>query len=373
MKRLRDAALALLFLLGTTTPSLLWLAGRGGNATAENRPPAPPPEWKITRDFPRQFDAYFSDRFGLRNDLVHAYGWLKVEAFHKSPTPDVVLGLDGWLYYAGCNSFDDFLGRRPFSADDLEYWRRALERRRDRLAKQGIAYIFVVAPNKQTIYPEHLPAELNHPGRTRLDQLMEHLRAHSDAPVLDLRPLLRQARQRELIYRLGDTHWNDRAAHAVYEAILTPLAERFSTLKPEPRERFTEHRVVCEGGDLAGMLGLAATPRDERIELTPLTPRRAVRADAGMQLREKRRREQEPPSAWEVDDASLPRAVVLHDSFGLNLKPFLAEHFRRSLFLWLPTLDEEVLQRERPDVVIQEVCERFLLPGVKWLGDEEER
>jgi hypothetical protein len=357
--RLHDRALAGLFLLGLAAPPALMLTGGAGGLLAENRPPAPPPAWKPSRDFPGKFDAFFADRFGLRNDLVRAHGWFALHGLGVSPTPDVVLGRDGWLYYAGCDSFADFQGRRPFADEELERWRRALERRRDRLAQKGIAYLFVVAPNKQTIYPEHLPDALNRPGRTRLDQLADHLRAHSDVPFLDLRPALRRAKEREPVYRPGDSHWNDLGAHAAYERILEALAGRRPPLRPWPRGRFTA-TPAATASDLGMMLGLPSPPRDEWWELAPRTPRRAALADPGMSAASERRLVPEPAVAFTVADPALPSAVVLYDSFGLAVRPFLAEHFRRSLFLWRTTLEPDVLDRERPDLVIQEMCERFL-------------
>jgi hypothetical protein len=368
--RTSDAALASAFCVGLALPAALWLAGRGSDVTAEHRTPAPPPAWPISGRFPSQFEAYFADRFGLRNDLVHAYSWFSVHALAESPTPDAALGRDGWLYYAGDHSLDDFQGRRPFSDDDLERWRLALQRRSERLERQGIAYLFVVVPDKHTVYPEHLPVELAHPGRTRLDQLTEHLRTHPGVPLLDLRPVLRRARERELVYRPCDSHWNDRGAHAAYETILGGLADRFPRLKPWPRERFAETEAEADDADLARMLGLASPPREHWLGLSPRTPRRATSADPGVRLTG-RRRPQEAPAAWTVAEADLPTAVVLHDSFGVALEPFLAEHFRRSLFLWQRTLEPDVLQRERPDLVIQELGER-LLQGPPAFGPPDE-
>jgi hypothetical protein len=177
---------------------------------------------------------------------------------------------------------------------------------------------------------------------------------------LDLRPALRRARERELVYRPCDSHWNDRGAHAGYTAILEALADRFPRLKAWPRQRFADTEAVADDADLARMLGLASPPRERWLGLSPLAPRRAVAADPGVPWAGKRRRQQEAPAAWTVADPGLPSAVVLHDSFGIAMRPFLAEHFRHSLHLWQRTLEADVLERERPDLVIQELGERLL-------------
>jgi hypothetical protein len=60
-------------------------------------------------------------------------------------------------------------------------------------------------------------------------------------------------------------------------------------------------------------------------------------------------------------DPGLPRAVVFHDSFIGHLVPTLSEHFRRVVYATTYEFDRTLLEWERPDVVIQEVVERFLL------------
>jgi hypothetical protein len=338
-RHLADRVVIALFLVGIAVPAALFLLLRRAPTLAENRPPAPAPRWRLSADFPGRFEAYFRDRFGLRDELVQVHGWFAYHVLSVSPTPEVVRGKHGWLYYAGDHSFDDFQGRRPFTDADLERWRRALEHRRDRLARRGITYVFVVAPNKQTIHPEHLPDTLNRPGITRLDQLAEYLSARSDVAFVDLRPALRQAREKEQLYRQCDSHWNDLGAHAAYQRVLAALE-----MDATPREGFCAAPRTTDGADLARMLGLPRPPSERWVGLEPQHPRRAHAIDGGT----------------EVDDPDLPRALVLHDSFGEALVPFLAEHFRRTRFIKQQTLSDDLLDRERPDVVIQELCERFL-------------
>ena len=61
-----------------------------------------------------------------------------------------------------------------------------------------------------------------------------------------------------------------------------------------------------------------------------------------------------------IDDPSLPRAVVFHDSFGTALIPLLAEHFSRAYFL-RGDFSPGVVKRENPDVVIEILCERSVM------------
>ena len=62
----------------------------------------------------------------------------------------------------------------------------------------------------------------------------------------------------------------------------------------------------------------------------------------------------------EIDDPSLPRAVIFRDSFVSRLVPFLSEHFSRAVYLWQNDFDAAAVEHEHPDVVIQEIVGRHL-------------
>ena len=113
----------------------------------------------------------------------------------------------------------------PFTRDELEAWRTTLEHTQDWMESHGIAYVFVLAPDKHAVYPELLPASVRRVGaETRTDALVRYLGDHSTVPVLDLRDALRAAKIRERIYHRTDTHWNDRGAFAASQALLRLLA-----------------------------------------------------------------------------------------------------------------------------------------------------
>jgi len=66
------------------------------------------------------------------------------------------------------------------------------------------------------------------------------------------------------------------------------------------------------------------------------------------------------PVITECDQGEIPRVVIFRDSFGMALSPFLSEHFGRAVYLWLQDIEPSVIEREKPDLVIQEYTERLL-------------
>jgi hypothetical protein len=320
--------------------------------------PAVPVDRLTLNAYPGQFDAFFNDRFGFRTDLIRLLSVVQMRALRTSSSPKVIVGKHGWLYSAELPGGIDYQIARPLSREELERWQHLLEARRDWLAARGIRYLFVPAPDKQTVYPEDLPRPLRrqHLAGSRLDQLLAHLRAHSDLPVLDLREPLRQAKAHERLFDVTDTHWNSRGAYVGYHRIMETLSPWFPQLHPLPRDAFDEVAVVKKGGDLARMLDLDDQMPEESLGLVLKHPRPVTPALPGIQV------PMEPPAfALEQPDPRLPRAVMFCDSFTTQMFPLLAQHFQRLVIVWhqyYPTFHADFLERERPDVVIQEVVER---------------
>src|SRR5438034_11622563 len=49
--------------------------------------------------FLTEYEKYFNDNFGFRNNLIAMNNSLLVKAFHHSPITAVIIGKNGWLFY----------------------------------------------------------------------------------------------------------------------------------------------------------------------------------------------------------------------------------------------------------------------------------
>jgi alginate O-acetyltransferase complex protein AlgJ len=285
----------------------------------------------------------------------------------------VLLGRASWLFYTPRPAGMDYEGVRPFTTEELNRWQRVLEHRREWLERHNCHYLLFIPPDKQTIYAEYLDPKyrLCHP-QSRLDQLLAHLREqHSKVEILDIRQPMLAAKEGERLYHRTDSHWNDRGAFVGYRELVGLLRNWFPAIRPWPRSAFRETTSETKGGDLATMVELSEREREVWLNLTPLSPRRARLATEGVVWPKgvnfplSATVQRGEPFAKECDDPRLPRAVVFHDSFCEALEPFLSEHFRRIAYLWRDDFHPEVIEREKPDVVIQEILERklgFVIP-----------
>ncbi len=361
--RAEHLATVTLFVLLILIPGLGLALGldRTSISESEMRALAPFPKWSwhpsALAAWPEAFQRFFEDHFALRNRLIVWRSDFLWTAFQTSSSDTVIAGRNGWLFYADDGGIDDILQSDPFTASQLEAWRLMLERTRNWLAARGVRYLFVIAPDKQMIYPEHLPATLHRMQSSyRADQLIAYLRTHSDLEALDMRPALIAAKGTELLYHRYDTHWSDRGALVGYREIAGRLAGWFPAIRPLERADFRESPSVASG-DRTTMLGLTDPGK---VSTPGLVPRR------GFSYRILEPAEPDPYGedgrmVTERSSALLPRAVIFRDSFASRLIPYLSEHFSRAVYLWQNDFEPEVIQQEHPDVVIQEFVARHLV------------
>ena len=222
----------LLFLVGITIPLVGFYFNWQGGGKLESKGkrialPAigvTPLEWGR---YVLKYRALFNDEFGFRKGLIRLHAITRFKLFGIASNDKVLLGKQGWFYMGKYfDSIEYARHQRPFSEHELQSWKQILERRRDALRKRGIHYIFAVAPNKESIYPEYLPGWYTRVTRqSRLDQLLQYMREHSDVKIIDLRtPLLAAKKSTPLFYKT-DSHWNAYGACAGCESIIAAVRE----------------------------------------------------------------------------------------------------------------------------------------------------
>ena len=169
--------------------------------------------WNAKRllTYPARFEAAFNDHFGLRALLVRTQARVKFHWLGMSPSSKVVLGRDGWFYLS--ESIDEYRGIQNLPAAIIRQWRQEFEHKKSYLASRNIKYLVAIAPNKETVYPEFLPANI-HQFRNKLyvDDLLKELPPDVRRDVLDLRKPLISAKGRGRLYFKTDSHWSQLGA-----------------------------------------------------------------------------------------------------------------------------------------------------------------
>lgn len=347
-------------------PTLAQVFHLPGLASSEQRSstPRPPVVYKqvLTGYHQQLYEKYLNDSFGLRSYMVRGLTDVYVDMFDTSPINRVLIGTDDWLFLNEKQLALDTQGVQTFTDAEVATLTEVFTTRAKYFDARGIPYVYVVVPNKQTIYPEYLPFDVSEDvSNKKTDQVIEIIKEHTNILVIDLREVLRDAKVDEAypLYIPTDTHWQPYAAHIAHIAVMDQLSELYPELFSAyvPVER-VPNPLIADGGDLARMLGKKFSYRDPFVLMPPAIgeePTVAVPITA-----------YENPTrdryvAFEqTATANLPRAVVFRDSFGEALLPFVSEPFSRTAYMWSPFMYDYIIEAEEPDIVIQFMVERLM-------------
>jgi hypothetical protein len=369
--RLLFAALAVGFF---ATPIALRAVGVKARAF-ENRSFAFAPSlsagWNVFDDTSR----FLIDRMPLRYQAVRANTWIDLHVFHTTPhygenglsgvqndlalpftgnphqdkvglatattkgaspvqqTPtasQVAVGREGWLFLQGvfdraCAPFVRF----PAAATRWEELLRVIR-------ASGRRVELIVAPDKSTIYPEHVsPSTPNLacsvPGTAALWEQIESPSATRAGIVGLRRPLLAAKRSTsDLLYYRTDSHWNSIGALSLVRAALPPLGR---TVRMLPSE-VIDTGPVRFGGDLLSLLGESGSE---------IAPTRSIRRIPGTPVLD-------TPTAF------------IGDSYGDTPIVFLRDYIKQiDVLNWNDSSAEQIAQEiaTSPDVILETVEREF--------------
>ncbi|HAR94666.1 MAG TPA: hypothetical protein DCR97_01685 [Deltaproteobacteria bacterium] len=318
-----------------------------------------------THEFIRGFEAYFDDNFGFRNLLIRINTLIHLKIFHISPMPlnEVVVGKSGWLFYnvkSDGSSFDDYYGLDALDSRQLRVIKQNMETMKGRLADLNIALVFVITPTKHSIYEEYLPSgvALMKGNPHRADQVVGVWDTDDTrASLIDLRAILREKKKEwpYPLYLKTDTHWNNLGSFIAYEEIIR-RARRYNphVRVVSARDFRIFEKPLSSSGDLCRMINLDRLIDESDVVFEPLVASRVTVSE----IRTAYYRYGWSSTAKRVRPV---KVLLFGDSFSERLIPFLAESFSEGLYFTSPlTVDFAIIEKERPDVLVIEMNERYV-------------
>ena len=213
-------------------------------------------EGKINTEFFSQFDDWFSEHFAFRQQMVTADGRLMASALGTSPNKDVIVGSDGWLYYG--ETANDYLRSETLSQQGIRNIVHNLDLIENYCKSIGSEFIFTCAPNKNTLYPEHMPK--NYVPAHKMSSFEMLSSALSNRKYyLNMKSALISAESSMPLYHKTDTHWNNMGAYVGHTAIMSKLGRESCPAG----ENWTVRNDRL--GDLAAMIYPAEDAQDAQV------------------------------------------------------------------------------------------------------------
>ena len=314
------------------------------------------------QDFPPRFEMYLGDHLGGRETLLAWHRRLVFGVMDEPVMANVWVGNDGWLFV---KQSDPFRGnpKKPSVAERIDHWTEALSERQAWLKAQGIEYLVVVAPDKASVYPEHLrgyPAR--HPPLEPGPALARGLEARG-VTCVNLLPALLAEKDRtpHALYFKTDSHWTPDGARAGYKAVAKIVAERFPAFRMQPDSAYSLDRVLGTG-DLRKLAGTAENePPESARGYKPLTPFQEHPTPAYIiDLPKAEHLDLRASKLSSATTSGGPTLLFLRDSFGEQFLPFLQSDFPSALVISSYGMPAEVVRLEKPRLVIQLLVARQL-------------
>ena len=306
------------------------------NEVLAGRPSVTTRSGELNLSFLSDVSDYIADRFAFRQELATAWAGVNAKLLGTSVEEQVILGSDGWLYFS--DTLPDYMGQ-GMSDTELRYLANDLALMQEYIESQGKHFIFTVAPNKNSIYSEHMPEYIEN---RHSESNAARVGAYLDAAGVNYLDLFDILGNEENLYYKTDTHWNSRGAALAADGLLNMLDRGgdYSTASFAVSE---EHR-----GDLYEMLYPAGRATETATvyggEFSYVC-------------------ESDPNGGNAITiktscDGGSGGLMCWRDSFGIALYPYLAQSFMAATFS--RSADYDLTLADSADTVIIELVERNL-------------
>lgn len=320
------------------------------NIINEKRLKAQKPVWDNDKiDYIKKYYKFFKDNFAGREHLISFYNNFKYNLLNESTVPDRILfGKDDFLFYSKQNDGDsimDYQGLIKLDSDKLKSIRLGLLDFNKWLSERNIKFYFIIAPDKQTVYPDKMPDNIRRCFITSTDQILNEI-DDRNIKIIDLREDLINARSMKYeLYAKSDTHWNSLGAYIAYKKIMEVIYRDFNIIKPIRinlnQFEFVSRTDIKDLYDMLGVKGFLPT-KYAMINLPSL-----------FSVVSKYDKDLVTSSGY-----NKLRVIMFRDSFTDALQPFLSNTFGYINYKWTYKIDKGIILKEKPDIVIFEVVER---------------
>ncbi len=281
---------------------------------------------------------------------------------------NVLIGKDGFIFLRNDRNktIPQITGKFTLTGRLLRAWSRLFELRKAWFEVRGIDYFYIAAPCKECVYSDHLPSEITVSEDRPLKKLIRHLEGLGINDIIYPLEELRRAAAIRKTYPLGDSHWNWYGAFIAYRKLMDSinahrlkLGKSVLSVLEEADVEFSEKRMDSDLSMKIGLsdmvtVGLIKKPNAKCVQWNNISNIGNYKVFEGV-------------------DKSLPKAVMFRDSFSNYTINYLAESFSRLVVVWQPNIDYSIVDSEKPDIVISQQAERFMVVVPDELGGSSNR
>jgi SGNH hydrolase-like domain, acetyltransferase AlgX len=271
-----------------------------------------------------------------------------------------IFGKEGWLFInSGTNNFTEYhTGVRRLPLAKVNQWSELLAQRIQWHQAQKIKYQHLFIPSKLAVYPEYYPHQLEIKGDRPIIQLQK--KCHQ--PFVYPLELFSQSKNQYQLYEKQDSHWSFWGCYLTYQL----LCQKFQITPNSQLLNFPIETTQVRG-DLGIKFGLTETTLQKKVALASqvVYDNQVINYAHQGSIR-----------ILKNDHIPHGKMIIFGDSFCnpnlpegkraakrliARLSTLFAETLNEVHFVWTPWVDYDYIEREKPDFVLTEMAERFLI------------
>lgn len=292
----------------------------------------------------------------------HFYKYIsnfEINYLKRSIKPNkVICGDEDWLFLG--SDFSDVIEEtnciENFDVKEIEVIKNKIIALRAKLNKHDIEFVIVAAPNKHTIYPEHLPFKISKSGETKLDQLSKT----KILGFIDLREILKNNKKRNRLYYKADTHWNAFGGLYGYRKIVDYLNTNFHfQLDVLSDDQIFFDTIYRKQLDLAKMIRIEREEENIKIRIKKSKSHTPIEVTYNRDYPNyKQKRYQAIYKNENCQESCIDKVLFFRDSFGAEIINYLSYNTKELNVFQTQYLDLKYIIDQKPKLVIFEIVER---------------
>ena len=312
----------------------------------------------------KEYDAYFSDRFGGRYRLINLNTRLKqiINGDSLIYNDNAIQGKNGWWFYiseSDGNNLEDFYKRNLLDNQQLLEFEEKVKKTKEWFNEQNIPCIFLVCPNKHSVYSENYYFK-RPKGITRSDQLVNVFEKQNISYIFPRDYLISKKTEYDYpLYFETDTHWNSQGAYLTSLLLKETIEKSFPNIQFPIIKYETNVHYSMTAGDILPMLGVAES-KSTLIDFTPIGCNNSdyyeyiLNAGVG-------------GVHTKGTNKNLPSAIIYRDSYFNAMEQFISPLFSEAEYKWkqFDETEKDYILEHKPDIVIFENVERYSLTIVQ--------
>jgi len=313
------------------------------------------------KKFVRDFDAWFKDSTGFREQFLALYNVVGKNKYlrgirYTNGQYVYLVGEKGHHYFADVNGYliPKFQGEQFLTDEQLSGMAGKLEEIKTYLDKKGIPFVVMICTNKESIYPEFYPKSIKHgPEPVQLDVITNYLQEHTSVDVFSIKQALLAEKNNYLMYPVssGDlAHYTEIGAFFTYRELMKHINSYFPEITP-----YDVNDIEISYDEKNTVYPIVVSLKQE-IAYKKLNPSFFDDVHVVKFTWENR--------AYENINPNLPVILFLCDSYANEnlIGKYFAQHFGKAIFIHYINIEhfEEFVDKYKPDIVVFETAERVI-------------